>query len=99
MGKIRHIRLRRRIVSILKSFDGDNLPTAHALLDLLLESGMSPKMIGNPNRIAQLCCKTKGIGSVTIKTKNCGGDSYTADAYYLESEEAFNEWVDSKLGG
>jgi hypothetical protein len=88
MGKIRHIRLRKRIVKILKSFDGDDLPTAQALLDLLLDSGMSP-----------LCCKTKGIGSIQIKTKNCGGDTYTADAYYLESEEAFNEWVDSKLGG
>lgn len=96
-AKISHIRLRKRLVQILKSHEGE-LPSAQALYQMVIDSGMSPTLAGNHNRIAQLCNITKGIGSLSSKIKSAAGDSYTADVYYLESEEVFNEWVASKMG-
>ena len=96
-AKISHIRLRKRLVKILKSHEGE-LPSAQALYRMVVESGMSPNLQGSHNRIAQICDKTKGIASLTTKIKSVSGDSYTADVYYLESEEDFNEWVASKMG-
>tara|TARA_R110000744_G_scaffold157821_1_gene273789 strand:- start:826 stop:1128 length:303 start_codon:yes stop_codon:yes gene_type:complete len=97
-GKIKHIRLRKRMIEVLKSTEGDELPSAQALMEMVINSGMSQNLVGSNNRIAQLCRTTKGISSVTQKISGGGGDSYTAEVYYLESEEAFNEWVTSKMG-
>ena len=81
-AKISHIRLRKRLVQILKSHEGE-LPSAQALYRMVIE---------------QICDKTKGIASLTTKITSVSGDSYTADVYYLESEEDFNDWVASKMG-
>lgn len=97
-GKIKHIRLRKRMVAILKSTEGDELPSAQALMEMVINSGMSQNLVGSNNRIAQLCRTTKGISSITQKISGGGGDSYTAEVYYLESEEAFDKWVTSKMG-
>tara|TARA_Y100000356_G_scaffold7799_1_gene5682 strand:+ start:322 stop:621 length:300 start_codon:yes stop_codon:yes gene_type:complete len=96
-AKISHIRLRKRLVQILKSHEGE-LPSAQALYRMVVESGMSPNLAGSHNRIAQICNITKGIGSLSTKITSVSGDSYTADVYYLESEDDFNEWVASKMG-
>mgnify|MGYP003137819946 CR=1 FL=1 len=98
VAKIRNIRLRKRIIQILKSYDGDELPSASALLELVLQSGMSQRMVGSTARIAQICRTTKGIGSFTGKVCDGKGEFYTAELYYLDSEEDFNDWVASKMG-
>lgn len=93
---ISNIRLRRRMVEILASIEGNEFPSAQALLERLVQSGMSPRLIGSVGRVSQLCRTTKGIGSFTGLVTSGMGDNYKAEVYYLESEEAFKQWVDSK---
>ena len=98
VAKIRNIRLRKRIIQILKAYDGEELPSASALLELIIQSGMSQRMVGSTMRLAQICRTTKGIGSFTGKIIDSNGNSYPAELYYLDSEEDFNDWVASKMG-
>ena len=94
MKVMKHKALRRRIVAILATL---NEPiTAATLVERLIESGLSQNYIGNTNRVAQVCCRTKGIGSTPIITTGHQGESYALDGYVLESEEAFIEWMASK---
>jgi len=98
IAKIKHIRLRRKMIAVLKSIEGDELPSAQALMEMVIATGMSQNLVGSNNRIAQLCRTTKGISSITKKISGGGGDSYTAEVYYLDSEEDFDKWVALKMG-
>ena len=97
MSKVSNIRLRKRLIQILKTHEGD-MPSASTLYDMVIESGMSSSLAGSHNRIAQLCRTTGGISSMTTRVRGTLGDTYTAEVYYLESEEAFKSWVASKMG-
>lgn len=91
---MKHKALRRRIVAILATL---NEPiTAAVLVERLIESGLSQTYIGNANRVAQVCCRTKGISATPIKTTGHQGESYALDGYILHSEEDFRDWMASK---
>lgn len=69
--------------------------SAAALVDRLIESGLSQRYIGNASRVAQVCRSTKGIAAQKMGVAGGQGETYALDGYYLESEEAFVAWVES----
>ena len=97
--KIKHIRLRRKIIQVLKMCQERDMspPSANALLDMLIDAGLSQNIIAGTGRIAQVCRSTVGVIKEPITVCNSNGDAYTAFGYTLESEDAFNEWVESKV--
>lgn len=90
--RIKHRNLRRKIISILKAND-DRVVSAAQMIGLLKQEGLGQQfMPKNTNALAQILIRTKGISNRTEIQRGVGGGSYLGEGYYLESEEAFNEW-------
>tara|TARA_R100001510_G_scaffold12367_1_gene9613 strand:- start:9734 stop:10012 length:279 start_codon:yes stop_codon:yes gene_type:complete len=88
---MRHKTLRRRIIAVLATL---NEPiTAVALVDRLIETGLSQRYIGNRARVVQILRSTKGVGRLPMNTTGLQGETYTLDGYVLEDEEVFFAWA------
>ena len=88
---MRHKTLRRRIIAVLATL---NEPiTAVALVDRLIDTGLSQRYIGNRARVVQVLRSTKGVGRMRMNTTGLQGETYTLDGYVLEDEEVFIAWA------
>ncbi|MEE2974272.1 MAG: hypothetical protein VX831_03405 [Candidatus Thermoplasmatota archaeon] len=88
---MRHKTLRRRIIAVLATL---NEPiTAVALVDRLIDTGLSQRYIGNRARVVQVLRSTKGVGRMQMNTTGLQGETYTLDGYVLEDEEVFVAWA------
>jgi 1-acyl-sn-glycerol-3-phosphate acyltransferase len=95
--KIRHKPLRRAVVRLLKEIEekGGEPLTANGIWNTLHQRKvLSQSYLQTPRVLGQLLPRTRGIG-VNRKQGHyqTNGDSYVADTYYLENEEAFLEWI------
>lgn len=87
--------LKKRIIQVLK--DADDVLTADQMLELLRDSGLSDQYIPrNTNSLGQILKSVRGVRKDNQINRSAQGNSYVSGAYYLEDEEAFNEWLSSK---
>lgn len=94
MAKLKLL-LKKRIIQILK--DADDVLTADQMLERLRGSGLSDQYIPrNTNALGQILKAVRGVRKDNQINRSSQGNSYVSGAYYLEDEEAFNEWLSSK---
>lgn len=89
--------LKSRIVQVLKTTD-DRVVSANELANLVKESGLSQQYIPNSNGIGQIVRQMKQVvGYKTMNIKGDKGETYFCKGYYLESEAAWEKWVELKV--
>lgn len=94
MAKLKLL-LKKRIIQILK--DADDVLTADQMLERLRCSGLSDQYIPrNTNALGQILKAVRGVRKDNQINRSSQGNSYVSGAYYLEDEEAFNQWLSSK---
>ncbi len=94
--KPKNLTLKKRIIKILK--DSDRVISANEMITLLIGSGLHQMFIPcSSNSLAQILRATKGISKSDEVWTSEMGNHYVSAGYYLESEEAFNAWVESKM--
>ncbi len=92
------IKLKKTIIAVLKE-NGDRPLSAEQLMHLC-ESRLAPNYLPcNNNAMGQILRqlqsdKCKAINSVSTILTSGQGNSYVSAVYSLESEEAFNEWLE-----
>lgn len=92
MGKPR-IKLKKTIIAVLKE-NTDGPLSANELLsrcEKKLSANYIPK---SSNAMGQIMRQVKGVSSIDTVLTNERGNSYVSAVYSLDSEEAFNEWLE-----
>ena len=87
-------KLKKTIVQVLKEND-DRPLSAEQLMHLCgqrLKHNYLPK---NTNAMGQIMRQVKGVASRKINMTSNQGNCYVSAVYFLENEEAFEEWVES----
>jgi len=88
------VRLKKTIIAVLKEND-DRPLSAEQLIHLCQQKGLKPNYLPkNTNAMGQIMRQVKGTLSQTIYLTSNQGNSYLSAVYSLESEEAFNEWLE-----
>ena len=88
------VRLKKTIIAVLK--DNDDRPlSAEQLIHLCQQKGLNANYLPkNTNAMGQIMRQVKGVVSQNINMSSNRGNYYVSAVYSLESEEAFNEWLE-----
>ena len=88
------VKLRKTIVQVLKEND-DRPLSAEQLIHLCQEKGLKANYLPkSSNAMGQIMRQVKGVSAVSTILTSGRGNSYVSAVYSLESEEAFNEWLE-----
>jgi hypothetical protein len=88
----RRIKLKKEIIATLK--EGGEPLSAEAIIARLgkrLKANYLPK---SSNALGQLMRQVKGVSKKSANLTSGIGNNYVSAVYYLEDEEAFNEWLE-----
>lgn len=95
MGKRDKVSLKRRIIKILKD-NSDRSLSAEELFNLVKDTGLHQNFLPrSTNAMGQILRQTKGVSKRNEIYKSSIGNSYVSGGYFLEDEEAFDDWLRS----
>ena len=87
------VRLKKTIIAVLKEND-DRPLSAEQLIHLCQTKGLKANYLPkNTNAMGQIMRQVKGVVSRNTNMTSNQGNYYVSAVYSLESEEAFNEWL------
>ena len=90
----KRIKLKKEIIAILKEHDDEPL-SAEAIISRLGERGVKANYLPkSTNALGQLMKAIKGVSKKKANLKSSIGNNYVSAVYYLDDEEAFNEWLE-----
>jgi len=88
------VKLKKTIIAVLKENDDSPL-SAEQLVHLCQQRGLTANYLPkNNNAMGQIMRQIKGVAAVSTILTSTQGNSYVSSVYSLESEEAFNAWLE-----